>query len=72
MAKPCARHTAAAVVCGETRILAGSGIGAAIGAFVGAAIGSLIKTELWEKASLGPPQVALTPGGAGVVLSLAF
>lgn len=72
MAKPCALHTAAAVVCGQTRIMAGSGIGAAIGALVGAAIGSLIRTERWERASFAPPHVALTPGGTGVTLSLAF
>lgn len=72
MAKPCAWPTAAAVVCGETRILVGSGLGAAVGALVGAAIGSVIRTERWETASLAPPQVVLTAQGTGLALSIAF
>jgi hypothetical protein len=72
MAKPCAWPTAAAVVCGERRILVGSGLGGAVGALVGAAIGSLIRTERWERASLAPPQVVLTAQGTGLALSVAF
>lgn len=72
MAKPCAWHTAAAAVCGETRILVGSGLGGAVGAIVGAAIGSLIKQERWEATTAAPPPIVLTSGGTGVGLSVAF
>jgi hypothetical protein len=72
MAKPCAWPTAAAVVCGERRILVGSGLGGVVGALLGAAIGSLIRTERWETVSLGRPPVVLTAQGTGVALSVAF
>ena len=72
MAKPCALHTAAAAVCGEKRILVGSGLGLTLGALVGAAIGSLIKTERWEATSLPLPQVVVTPRGTGLALAVAF
>jgi hypothetical protein len=72
MAKPCAWPTAAAAVCGETRILVGSGLGGAVGAIIGAAIGSLIKRERWEAAPAAPRQIVLAPAGTGVGLSVAF
>lgn len=72
MAKPCGLHTAAAVVCGEERMLVGSGLGAAVGALVGASIGSLFKTERWEAGSVASPQVVVTPQGAGLALSVAL
>jgi hypothetical protein len=72
MAKPCAWPTAAAAVCGETRILVGTGLGGALGAIVGAAIGSLIKRERWEAASAAQPQIVLSPEKTGLALSVAF